>query len=210
MRALRFTGLLSTADLMPRFVTLANFAIAEADTLINCLRGQRDLAFEVQDGTRIEAEADEIVHQIARELARAYDLRFDRGDLHSLASALDDVVDFSYGAADRLLLYKIRNIPTEAVQVAQLIKRQAEELAGAVSSLDSSRQTLQRCSTVSQLECEAKRLTGSGIAALFSTETDAIELIKLKDLFSQLASATERANDSAQVIETLVLKRGPA
>ena len=138
-----------------------------------------------------------------------YNSPFDREDLHKLASSLDNVVDFSYRAADRVLIYKIKRIPPKAVELATLIQRQSRELASAVSSLDSRKQAFEHCEAVKRLECDAVRVRNSAISELFELEQNAIELIKLKDLYAQLASATNRAKDAAKAVESLLFKRGP-
>ena len=209
MSPLRATKLFSTPDLIPQFESLAGLAVEEAGALLRLLQLETDLAAQVQRAKQIEHEADKIVHNIVRDLNRTYNSAFEREDLHRLASSLDDVIDFSYGAADRVLLYKINQIPPAAMEVATVIQRQAEELLVAVSSMGS-REVFQHCMVVSQLEYDADRLANSAIAELFEIERDAIQLIKRKELYNQLATATDRAKDAAQVIETMVLKRGPA
>jgi hypothetical protein len=135
---------------------------------------------------------------------------FDREDLHKLASSLHDVVDFAYNAADRVLLYKLSNIPPVAGELAQLIHRQAEELTAAVSALQKREHLFQHCAVVKELEADADQITNSAVAELFERERDAIQLMKVKELFTQLALATDRAKDAAEVIEAMVLKRGLA
>jgi uncharacterized protein Yka (UPF0111/DUF47 family) len=210
MSPLRAAKLFSTPDLIPQFESLAGLAVAEADLLIELLRQPTDLADQVQRAKQIEHEADEIVHQIVRDLTATYNSRFEREDLHQLASSLDDVIDFSYGAADRVLLYKIDQIPPAALEIAKVIHRQAEELLAAVSSLNFRSAVFQHCMAVSQLEYDADRLTSAAIAELFEVERNAIQLIKLKELYSQLTSATDRAKTAAQAVETMVMKQGPA
>lgn len=127
-----------------------------------------------------------------------------------MASSLDDVIDYAYGAADRVLLYKLSNIPIVAGELAQVIHRQAEELAGAVSALQKREDLFKHCAVVKQLEADADQIMNAAVAELFDREKNAIQLIKIKELYAQLAFATDRAKDAAEVIEAMVLKRGPA
>ena len=210
MWPLGVTKLFLTPDLIPQFESLAGLTVAEAGVLIKSLQMDADVAAQIHRAKQIEHEADEIVHQIARDLTVTYNSQFDREDLHQLASSLDDVIDFSYGAADRILLYKICRIPPAAVEMAKVIQRQAEELLAAVSSLGSRVKVLGHLMAISQLEHDADRLTSSAIAELFAVEKNAIQLIKLKELYSHLASAADRAKAASQTLEAMVLKRGPS
>lgn len=197
-------------DLLEQFAYLSEKTVEEASVLLELLRAHDDVAGRVRRAKEIEHAADEIVHGIFRTLSHAYMSEFDREDLHKLASSLDDVIDFTYGAADRVLLYKLSNIPPIAGELAQVIHRQAEELTAAVSALQKREQLFQHCAVVKQLEVHADRITNSAVAELFEHEGDAIQLIKVKELFTQLAFATDRAKDAAEVIEVMVLKRGLA
>jgi uncharacterized protein Yka (UPF0111/DUF47 family) len=95
-----------------------------------------------------------------------------------------------------------------AGELAQIIREQAYELAATVSALQVRDEVVQHCSTVKQLHINADRLANSALAQLFEFEADPIQLIKVKDLLTQLAFATDRAKDAAEVIETMVLNRG--
>jgi predicted phosphate transport protein (TIGR00153 family) len=210
MTALRASKIWSSPELLPRFVSLAKCAVTEAETLGALLSSETNRESLAQGAKRIEHEADKIVHQIVRELAVTYNSPFDREDLHHLASSLDDVIDFSFGAADRVILYKIDMIPRAASELCNVIQCQADEMLAAVSSLRYRDKALQHCTAVNQLEHDADQILSQALAELFESERDAIRLIKIKELYKQLASATDRAKDAAQAIETMVMKRGLA
>jgi predicted phosphate transport protein (TIGR00153 family) len=210
MTVLRAAKIFWGPELIPQFESLVHCAVAEAEVLGGLLRDENNRDARVQRAKQIEHDADEIVHQIARDLNVTYNSPFDREDLHVLASSLDDVIDFSYGAADRVVLYKINQIPKAAIEIAGLILRQSKELSEAVFHLDSRESAFERCIAVKQLEYDADQLKNSAIAELFEAERDAIQLIKVKELYTQLDLATDRAKDAAQVIESMLFKRGPA
>ncbi len=133
MTVLRAAKIFWGPELIPQFESLAHRAVAEAEVLVGLLRDENNRDAQIQGAKQIEHDADEIVHQIARDLNVTYNSPFDREDLHALASSLDDVIDFSYGAADRVVLYKINQIPKAAIEIAGLILRQSKELSEAVS-----------------------------------------------------------------------------
>ena len=131
---------------------------------------------------------------------------FDREDIHRLSSSLDDVLDFVNAAAVRMTLYRIINPPPAAADLATLIVTQAEELSKAVAVLEENQKVLDHCVEVNRLENEADRVSRKAIAELFEHEKDPIQLIKLKELYEVLETATDKAEDAANVLEAVALK----
>jgi len=154
----------------------------------------------------IEHRGDEMTHDIMRMLNQTFITPFDREDIHSLSSAFDDVLDFVNAAAIRMTLYRITNPPPAGATLAQLIVTQAEELSKAVAVLGQNQKVLDHCVEVNRLENEADRVSRKAIADLFEHEKDPIQLIKLKELYEVLETATDKAEDAANVLETVALK----
>jgi len=149
---------------------------------------------------------DELTHQIYTELGRNFITPFDREDIHRLASSIDDVLDLIKAAGDRVILYNITQAPSAAGQLAHLILRQTEELGKAVSSLQKNGQVLSHCVEINRLENEADEISQTAIGYLFDTEIDPINLIRIKELMEVLERATDKAEDAADVLESVVLK----
>jgi hypothetical protein len=104
-------------------------------------------------------------------------------------------------------LYRITTPPPAAAVLAELIVKQSEELSKAVSLLEEEHQkVLDHCVVVNQLENEADRVSRQAIAELFEYEKDPIQLIKIKELYEVLETATDKAEDAANVLEAVVLK----
>ena len=116
------------------------------------------------------------------------------------------MLDYINAAADRLRTYKIINPPAAAVELATIILRQAEELAKAVALIEKGDVLIKHCVEVNRLENEADGISRAAIGRLFETETDPIQLIKHKELLEVLEMATDKAEDAANVLETVVLK----
>jgi uncharacterized protein len=131
---------------------------------------------------------------------------FDREDIHRLTSSLDDVLDFVNAAAVRMTLYRISSPPPAAADLARIIVTQAEELSKAVALLGDNQHLLEHCVEVNRLENEADRISRKAIAELFESEKDPIQLIKLKELYEVLETATDKAEDAANVLEAVALK----
>ena len=116
------------------------------------------------------------------------------------------MLDYINAAADRLVTYKITKPPAAAVELAAIILRQSEELAKAVALIENGDALIEHCVEVNRLENEADGISRAAIGHLFETETDPIRLIKHKELLEVLEMATDKAEDVANVLETVVLK----
>lgn len=203
------------ARLIPRetkffdmFSSIAANVIEGATVLSDLLHNwdYEKLPATVQKVKAIEHRGDEMTHQVLIKLNQTFITPFDREDIHLLASSLDDVLDAINAAADRLLTYKITQPSPSAKVLAAIILKQAEELYQAVSLLQKDHQLLDRCVEVNRLENEADQVSREAIGRLFDGGYDAVTLIKLKELLEILEAATDRAEDVANVLETVVLK----
>jgi len=154
----------------------------------------------------IEHRGDEMTHQLLIKLNQTFITPFDREDIHLLASSLDDVLDFIYGATNRLVTYKITQPSPSAKVLAAIILKQAQELGKAVSLIQKNHALLGHCVEVNRLENEADQVAQEAIGRLFDGGYDPITLIKLKELLEILEEATDKAEDAANVLETVVLK----
>ncbi|MFY9560624.1 MAG: DUF47 family protein [Terriglobales bacterium] len=188
------------------FAELSTSLSAGAILLRSILEDPHDLAKRVERMQAIEHEGDRATHAIIAKLNTTFITPFDREDIHRLASSLDDVLDFVNAAAVRLVMYKIAQPPVAAAELAGLIVLQAEELARGVSLLEKNNGVLKHCDEVNRLEDEADDVSRKAIAVLFESEKDPIQLIKMKELYEVLESATDKAEDAANVLEAIVLK----
>lgn len=188
------------------FADLTQNVTLAARALRDLLHSYTDVPMAVQKIKEIEHRGDEITHAIFVTLNSTFITPFDREDIHLLASSLDDVLDYVNGAASRLVTYKITNPPSEAAELATLICRQTEELSKGVGLLEKRDALLKHCVEVNRLENEADAVVRAAVARLFDTETNPIQLIKHKELLEVLEMATDKAEDAANVLETVVLK----
>ena len=154
----------------------------------------------------IEHRGDEMTHAILVKLNQTFITPFDREDIHALASAMDDVLDFIDAAGERLVMYKITSAPRAVVDLADVIIRQSDQLKSAVQKLEKHDNVLDICVEINRLENEADNIGRSALAALFEREKDPINLIKMKELIEVLEIATDKAEDAANVLESVVLK----
>jgi predicted phosphate transport protein (TIGR00153 family) len=188
------------------FAAMSNNVIDGARALVDLFTDYRDVNAKIDEIRRIEHLGDEMTHSIMRKLNQTFITPFDREDIHTLASSLDDVLDFINAACARIVMYRITDPPPEAGTLARLILAQCEELGQALSHLQKSDHVLSRCVEINRLENEADQVSRVAIARLFEHETDPITLIKIKELLEFLETATDKAEDVADVLETVVLK----
>lgn len=162
---------------------------------------------KVQQIRDLEHAGDAITHEVVRRLNTTFVTPIDREDIYALASCLDDVLDLIDAVADRLLLYKIK-MPTDGcIAMGKIIVKTAEETDRAVRCLRTLSQEYRKHSIeVNRLENEADRLLRDELAALFEGVTDAIEIIKWKELYETMESVTDRCEDVLNVIEGITLK----
>src|SRR3954447_12002020 len=188
------------------FAEMSSNLTEGARLLQGLLSDYKNVEVRVQQLKDIEHKGDDLTHSIMTKLNQTFITPFDREDIHRLSSALDDVLDFVNAAGQRLLLYKIRSAPGSAVELAKLIVRQSEELNKAVTKLEKTQGVMDHCVEVNRLEDEADRVCREAIGKLFEHEKDAIQLIKMKELYEVLELATDKAEDAANVLEAVVLK----
>lgn len=167
----------------------------------------QDVEARVRQLKDIEHRGDELTHNILTKLNQTFITPFDREDIHRLASSLDDVLDFIYAAGVRLVMFRIKAAPPAASKLAEIIIRQTDQLSQALSRLERKHdQVLENCVEINRLENEADLVARAAITTLFDEERDPIALIKLKELYEVLETATDKAEDAANVLESVVLK----
>ncbi len=188
------------------FAELSTHMNEGARLLRSIMEDPHDLAIRVQQMQDIEHRGDKATHAIIAKLNQSFITPFDREDIHRLASSPDDVLDFMNTAATRMVMYKIAQPTEAAAELAGILVLQSEELARGVSLLEKNGKVMQHCDEVNRLEDEADQVSRKAIGELFEHEKDPIQLIKMKELYEVLETATDKAEDAANVLEAIVLK----
>ena len=188
------------------FSAMSDNLIAGARALVDLFADYKEVARKIDAIHRIEREGDELTHAILTKLNQTFITPFDREDIHQLASKLDDVLDFINAAGARIVMYRITAPPLAAGDLARIILMQCQELQKAVSLMQKNGNILAHCVEINRLENEADLVAQQAIAELFEYEKDPITLIKVKELLEFLERATDKAEDVANVLETVVLK----
>jgi predicted phosphate transport protein (TIGR00153 family) len=205
--------------LMPRegrffslFDSHAKLIVDGANALANVLRDYevaKDRAVGIKLIEDAEHAADRITHETVQLLHTTFITPFDRDDIHRLISRMDDVLDLIQDTAETLVLYDIQKVTPEATQLAELVLRCAERVQAAVNlmgSMADAAAMLEICQEIDKLESEADKVMRGAVSQLFRNETDTRQLIKLKAVYEALESATDKCQDVANVIESVVLE----
>ena len=156
-----------------------------------------------------EHKNDEITHRIFIELGQNFITPFDREDIHYLATALDDIADYIWGAAKRIVNYQIDDQYNTLPAFAEIISKSIAAINTSVYALRDMkdlRAITEACVLVNSLENDADDLLDSTMLKLFSSNISAVELIKQKDIYQMLETVTDKCEDAANVVESIIIK----
>lgn len=186
--------------------------LIEMATLLKESVNSSDLELRKSNSVKIEDlehTGDKITHQIHLELGRNFITPFDREDIHTLANSLDDVADFIHGAANRMQLYNLEKPSQPMIEITDLILEATEHVAKALfelKDLKNIRNITDSCVRINSVENKADYIFDKAVADLFEFEKDAISLIKQKEVLSAMEDATDKCEDVADVLESILVK----
>ena len=165
-----------------------------------------ELAKEID---HLEHVGDQITHDIFNELSGTFITPFDREDIHALTSAIDDIVDHIHGSSKRAVLYKLDPISPAMQKIGELILQGSEELHKAVCELRNMKKVSnirEACVRINSIENHADDIFDMAVAQLFEEEKNAVEIIKVKEVLQNLETATDKCEDAANVLESIIVK----
>lgn len=192
-----------------RLLSSAASVLSETAAQFGRLAEQPELVAELSPKIKaLEKQGDDITHEIISLLNRLFITPLEREDILSLAVRLDDVTDGLEAAAARIHLFKLRTRNQFFVDFARLIQAQAAEIVAATQRLESKnlQPIRQHAMQINVLENEADQLLRRSLEALFDEQSDAVMIIKLKEIYETLESVTDRAEDVANALESVVMK----
>jgi len=195
----------------PLFEQAASNVVAMSTLMVELVNSSNAAAREdlFKQIDKMENKGDEITHQIYLELSKNFITPFDREDIHALASAIDDVADYIQGAANRMNLYRIDDYNEHIRKLCELVLQCSVDLEKAVrelKDLKNVRAIADSCIRINSVENQADYVFDRAVADLFLYETDAIRLIKYKEIYAALETATDMCEDAADVMESILVK----
>ena len=202
--------------LMPRsdgffddFDAQADATVRGARLLYELLQDSSDVVRKVAAIKEVEHQGDDIAHRAFERLHRQFITPFDRAEIHRLLGRIDDVLDLTDATAERLLLYEVGPAPQAAKELARVLVPCCEKLQQAVRlmrHIKNPAEILAACRDIKTMESEADALGRAAIAELFKSGKDPLSIIKWKEIYDLMETATDRCEDVANVIEGVVLE----
>jgi len=193
------------------FEEVTNNLLKMADILVQAL-DEQDISKRtpmLKSLEDLEHRNDEATHKLFIELGRNFITPFDREDIHALATSLDDIADYIWGSAKRLTNYYIDDVDDTVRAFADVIRRCIIALHSGVKELRDMkkiRAITEACVLINSLENEADDVFDNAMIQLFAYCTNPIEVIKKKDLYQELEIVTDKCEDAANVIESIIIK----
>jgi uncharacterized protein len=154
----------------------------------------------------LEKRGDELDREIGQKLDQAFVTPFDREDIHDLVARLDDVVDGIQAVAETLVIYGVQTPTAEARRLTEILEGQSEALLEALVALERLKGLDAPLERVHELEHDADGVSRSAIARLFRDTSDAVEVIKWRDIYGALEETIDAAEDAAEAIERMYHK----
>jgi predicted phosphate transport protein (TIGR00153 family) len=156
----------------------------------------------------LEHKGDQITHDIYLQLNSTFITPMDPEEISKLASSLDEVLDYIDGATEKMYYYGIKSTDSHMIELAKLIHMSTIEIESAVKAIRSikdPRYIEERCIEVNRLENVADDVLANAVTELFKT-TDAITIIKLKDIYEHLETATDNCEDVANILSDIAIR----
>jgi len=192
------------------FEESAQNAVKAAHSLKQLIDNWQDIEQKVAEIDELEHQGDTITHEIIARVHRTFVTPFDREDIALLAHTLDDVTDFIHAAAVAMFLYKADPPGERAKELADIIVQGATEVERSMPKLRRHgaelRQVLGHCIEINRLENMADMVYRSAMAELFDDSADMAHVIKWREIYEHMESATDRCEDVANVLEGVALK----
>jgi predicted phosphate transport protein (TIGR00153 family) len=156
----------------------------------------------------LEEDGDMLTHDIIKKLNKTFVTPFDREDIHALASKLDDILDFIWGTAERLAVFKMKEVRKEAVIMSKEILTTVELVHKAIKTLKEKDYTRMQeyCVEINKLENKMDRIFRDALGHLFDEMKDPVLVIKWKEIYEHLENASDKCEDVADILESIAIK----
>lgn len=191
------------------FDAQCSVTVEGAKMLHTLLSDYRDVAARVQALKEVEHKGDEVTHRAFNRLHQQFITPFDRAQIHSLLGRIDDVLDLTNAAASRLHYYEIESSLPDATELARLLVLSTEKVREAVAALrliKQPQQILAGCKEIKRLETQADEALRAGMGRLFKSGVDPLTIIKWKEIYDLIETATDKCLSVANIIEGVVLE----
>jgi len=197
-----------TIDFFVQFDRALDNLSRAANVLVDMLNNFDTFEKKAKAIYEFEQEGDMLTHDIMKDLNKTFLTPIDREDIHALASRIDDVLDLIWAAVDRMVVYKIEKPTPEIISIAEDLQMTADVLIKALRELRAKQysRVQEHCIEVNRLENRIDRKYRDALGKLVNSQNDPVYIIKWKDIYELLEDASDRAEDIANILESIVLK----
>jgi predicted phosphate transport protein (TIGR00153 family) len=189
-----------------QFSQHAQNSLEAAQALERLFTDFTDIEKKVRDIHAIEHYGDKLTHEIMRELNETFVTPLDREDIAGLASKIDDVTDVAYDVGELVQLYKVQKVRPGALRQAKVLVAAATEMVAMIGNLQRLQDLEGHWIKLHTFENEGDQIFREAVGELFANESNAIEIIKWKDIHSLIEVALDRCEDVANIVETIKIK----
>jgi hypothetical protein len=185
--------------------------VTATSSLVELLTYFDDLTERKSKIKDLEHEGDKITHDIFAITSQTFVTPLDREDISRLTTAIDQIVNYVDESADKLIMFKIKEPTPYMIELAKVLLSASQEiylLMKRLRKFKNANDLVGHCRTIRKYEHEGDTIYRNAIAKLFETNTNAVEIIKLKDVYENLEASIDRCQDTADIVEDIALKYG--
>jgi predicted phosphate transport protein (TIGR00153 family) len=204
-------------NLMPRGDKFFDLFEVSSKNMVKAAQSLKELIYcwdcidqKLEEMDKIEHQGDTITHEIMFQLNRSFITPFDREDIGLLAHSLDDVTDLIQATADTMVLYKVKEPGKRARELADILVQITTEVENVMPSMRHHNADLEKilnsCVEINRLENVADKIYRTALKELFEDSTDIADIIKWREIYEHMESATDMCEDVANVLEGVALK----
>jgi predicted phosphate transport protein (TIGR00153 family) len=195
-------------DFFEIFEKAATNLVKATSLLVSLLENFDNIEARAKEIYELEQDGDMLTHDIMKKLNRTFITPIDREDIHALASSMDDILDLIWGGVDRLVVFRITSPTQEVIEIAKDLHKTTEVVQKTINELRSKNYAYvqEHCIEINRLENRIDRIFRDALGKLFDDIKDPLLIIKWKEIYEHLEDASDRCEDVANVLESIVLK----
>jgi len=196
-------------DFFDLFIDTANDACKTAEMLYDLVMNYENIDQKISAIEDAEHQSDSQVHRILKQLNRSFITPIDREDIYMIAKELDNITDAIESTAHRFKMFNVTSITEEAKTLARLIVECTRELKDLMVELKNMKKSVnlgKKVIEVNRVEDEGDDIFRNAITKLFTSETNAVEIIKWKEIYEFLENTLDVCEDVANLVEGVVMK----
>jgi predicted phosphate transport protein (TIGR00153 family) len=205
----RFRFMPTEENFFDLFDEIAQVLVDAAVCLQDLINNYEDVEQKTRNLREMEKRVDSATDGICERLNTSFVTPIDREDIHGLATKMDDVLDYIEASSDRMKLYGVEKPREEAGEIADLLVEGTKLIRQAVHALSHFRDIqaiLDPCIEINKIENQADQVQRRALKRLFAEETRPLEVAKWQEIFDRLETATDRCEDVANILESIVVK----